>query len=257
MSRVYLTADAMVYLASTGSDTTGDGSIGNPWATATKAYEYAKRNLDLAGQWKVIVNLKDNMSGAWIFKGDLTGAEGDDSFMIRGINTNRNCLFIGSYLIEEGAKVRIRYMAVQPDVNGNVWTVTDGVFLFGDINLNICNGGVISNAVGPRSKVRALDQCTLVGIGSCHHVFISEDRAQTELAVAMDVAGAPTWTGAFCQGDLGGMIDGTGFVNAGGGYPTGPRYTACQFGIVWTGGSGGPNFYPGSSAGNANTGFYA
>lgn len=47
--RTKLTADANYYISTTGSDTTGDGSIGNPWATPQHGVNVVAVTLDAAG----------------------------------------------------------------------------------------------------------------------------------------------------------------------------------------------------------------
>lgn len=79
--RHILTADTTYYVATTGNDTTGVGSVGNPWATLQKAYNYVTSAIDFAG-FDVIIQLADGtyaQSGrslsaddAWVGGGNLT-----------------------------------------------------------------------------------------------------------------------------------------------------------------------------------------
>ena len=46
--RTILTEDTTFYVATTGSDSTGDGSSGNPWATLQHAWDHLAATLDLA-----------------------------------------------------------------------------------------------------------------------------------------------------------------------------------------------------------------
>ena len=55
--RIVLTADTILYVDVAGNDTTGNGSIGNPWKTIRNAYAYVLNWLDLAGHW-VVIQLK-------------------------------------------------------------------------------------------------------------------------------------------------------------------------------------------------------
>jgi len=55
--RIVLTADTILYVDVAGNDTTGNGSIGNPWRTIQYAYNYVLNWLDLANHW-VVIQLK-------------------------------------------------------------------------------------------------------------------------------------------------------------------------------------------------------
>jgi hypothetical protein len=64
----------------------------------------------------------------------------------------------------------------------------------------------------------------------------------------LTVSGSPAWTTGFVQADLGGMIDATNSTITAAA-ASGPRYNVGSLGIVFTGGSGGANFFPGNSNG--------
>jgi hypothetical protein len=64
-----LTANRTYYVATTGNDTTGDGSSGNPWLTITKALDYVARNLFLAG-YTVKIQLADGTYNGATVNGD-------------------------------------------------------------------------------------------------------------------------------------------------------------------------------------------
>lgn len=57
-ARELLTANTTYYVSTTGSDSTGDGSSGLPWATIQYAYDYIVKNLDVAG-YTVTIQLAD------------------------------------------------------------------------------------------------------------------------------------------------------------------------------------------------------
>lgn len=50
VGRTLLTVDTTFYVATTGSDTTGDGSVGSPWATLQHASDTIANKLDLSGK---------------------------------------------------------------------------------------------------------------------------------------------------------------------------------------------------------------
>jgi hypothetical protein len=56
--RVRLAAALSLYVATTGNDTTGDGSVGAPWATIQKAIDYTVDTYDFNG-YEVTINVAD------------------------------------------------------------------------------------------------------------------------------------------------------------------------------------------------------
>jgi hypothetical protein len=59
-TRELLTANRTYYVATTGNDTTGDGSSGNPWATIQHAYNIIVATLDTAG-YTVTIQVADGI----------------------------------------------------------------------------------------------------------------------------------------------------------------------------------------------------
>lgn len=57
--RTVLTANTTFYVATTGSDNTGDGSSGNPWATVQHAFDWIGANIDAAG-FDLTIQLADS-----------------------------------------------------------------------------------------------------------------------------------------------------------------------------------------------------
>jgi hypothetical protein len=56
--RTVLTEDTTFYVATTGNDSTGDGSSGNPWATLQHSNDVICQTLDLNG-WNVLIQIAD------------------------------------------------------------------------------------------------------------------------------------------------------------------------------------------------------
>ena len=71
---------------------------------------------------------------------------------------------------------------------------------------------------------------------------------------AVTLNGTPAYGSGFAEVDVGGIIVCPGLTFSGS--ATGPRYAANTNGVIQTNG-GGPNFFPGSSAGTTNNGLYS
>ncbi len=52
--RTILTSDGTFFVATTGSDTTGNGTVGNPWATGQHAVDFITNNIDGGGHYVII-----------------------------------------------------------------------------------------------------------------------------------------------------------------------------------------------------------
>jgi hypothetical protein len=255
--RTTLSADVTYYVADTGSDATGDGSAGNPWRNISKAYTYARDNLDLAGH-TVWVQLPAHLSGQWnLLHGALTGAIGGRSFIVNGDPNNPTVYLmsgeaVGAELIAvfDGAALTVQGTGLTVP-NGIALVASNGTILFGHVLLNAA--AIHLDAASPQALIQAIGDYYIVGVGPLVNIHaVAEDHGQIALPVHVTIAGTPTWNSTFAQGDLGGMVDGTSFSYSGTAY--GKRYNASGNGIVFTGGSGGPNFFPGDTAGTTGTG---
>ncbi len=87
-NRISLTANANFYVATTGSDTTGDGSSGNPWKTLPHAYSVLYAGYDLRG-YSATIHVADGLypQGMTVF-GRLLGQRAYYDLNILGNLTN-------------------------------------------------------------------------------------------------------------------------------------------------------------------------
>lgn len=74
--RTRLTADTDYHVATTGSDTTGDGSVGGPWATISKAVSFVEDEIDCNG-FQPRIKVADGDYPEYLQLGNLTGLSGD------------------------------------------------------------------------------------------------------------------------------------------------------------------------------------
>lgn len=82
-----LTANRTYFIATTGNDTTGNGSSGTPWATIAKARDYIGRNLFLAG-YTVELKLADGAYEGVVANGDGLPHINGGYVWIHGNDTN-------------------------------------------------------------------------------------------------------------------------------------------------------------------------
>ena len=161
----------------------------------------------------------------------------------------------------DGAKVAVNNLTLRSSGSGGFICLCSN----GTINIGIASGtgsgtvyfGAAGNAIldaaAPTSRIRTVCDYTVLSENS-NTFAVSEDHAQIELSSVMNISGSPSMTNAWVQGDLGGMIEATGFSYVSGS-PTGVRYKSILNGIVFTGlGTAPATFFPGSVAGSASTG---
>lgn len=91
--RTLLTSDATYYVATTGNDSTGDGSSGSPWATIQHAIDYLVEYIDL-GVYDATIQLAD---GTYTDSGnELKAVNGSGTVTIQGNTGDEESVIINS-----------------------------------------------------------------------------------------------------------------------------------------------------------------
>lgn len=258
--RTMLAANLDWYVSAAGSNAS-PGTKALPFADPAYAYQLAQRTLDLGGQYTITCHLVGEFNNvAWSFTGPLTGWLGPRSFIIQGSGPQtivRGVAGGAAFMAANFGGVQCRNLKVAPGAGGFGFLA---MALSGGIFVDDCHG----DTNGGHAMVDACGTgCTIVvtnftvnafgpGIG---YVAVAEDQANIVLTGHWTFNGTPFWTSAFCQADLGGMIDASGFVRTG--QANGVRFNAIPPGVVFTGlGTGQPDFFPGSSPGNGASPWY-
>jgi hypothetical protein len=147
--RTRLTANTTYYVATTGNDTTGDGTSGTPWATIQKAYNYICASLDLAG-YAVTIQLADGTyTGATAFSQPWTGG---GSVTIQGntantggnysviISCSTTCFSVDTTL---PGSLSILYLKMQTTAASLISHTGIGTIIIHQINFGACTGNHI------------------------------------------------------------------------------------------------------------------
>lgn len=257
--RLMLTANTTVYVnCATGNDS-NPGTAALPFATPYKAYTHVQQTYDLAG-YIVTAQLQTSCSEVvTTVYGPLVGAKGAGSFIFQGQVGSPNVIAIeatGTYAFlffaQQDAQFTVQWMRLK-SVNGGAILVGQGVVNVGNVYWDAA-GHSHMDAAGPRSIINSFGNNTVLITGNTNIHAVAEDHALITMAQHTEFSACPAFYTAFVQGDLGGMIDATGFT-WGNGCPQGKRFNAISNGIVFTGtGSAPANFFPGSVAGTVNTG---
>ncbi len=131
MWREKLTAHRHVYVATTGSDTTGDGTAGNPWATVQYAFDYARDYIDF-GDFTWAIHVADGTYNEYVqIPTKIVGTTASPFCLIGNNDTPANCVLGG-----------IRSNQLGPGCMISGFKLTQGPCLDGD-------GGEIGIGDGP------------------------------------------------------------------------------------------------------------
>ena len=188
MCRVILTQASTYYVASSGSDVTGDGSSGNPWATLSKANHFLQTNIDFGGQR---VDLILQSSGTYVTSQDANnnvdwgGYIGGGTLSIHALTTlSTNFIVtdapaafqaIFTFTRQSATNVRISQLTMQPVSNSA-----------GAVNVNAAINVIVGPSLGD-------------GIASAYNLDLSSTAV-----------GSNSWTGYGVQGGCGGILTVTG-----------------------------------------------
>ena len=112
MSRIMLTGPTTFYIATTGNDTTGDGSSGNPWATPGGACDRLLVGYDLAGQVCTLQLADGTYTSSTQLFGMLVGQRSADHLLIKGNYSNPYACIIRptsgyAFSVDKGAQCTI------------------------------------------------------------------------------------------------------------------------------------------------------
>ena len=254
MGRIKLGANTTFYVATTGNDSTGNGTSGAPWLTKQHAYNVLQANYDL-NNFQATVQIADgSYTDVLVAFGPLLGQNSSVIFSGDAV-TPDNCLTTapsgsaGCYSIGGGAAVQIQgQKLVATAGNGNAITTGGGGLAY---FLN-CDFGACATAhlfAGDYSQIVCIGNYTISG-GAVNHA-ISQGTILINDGTLTTLVGTPAFSDAYARASECGVVD---FRSATfSGAATGPRYDVNTNGVINTGG-GGASFLPGNSSGVSATG---
>lgn len=247
-SRIRLTTATTFYVSFTGSDVTGTGSIGNPWATCQNAWNQLVANYDLGGNQVTILRQNStSYTDPTTCFGLLTGQQQAIIFDASG-SGNVTVTTSGSvcYLSDGGADITIQNQKLVCSGN-NVLYATHGSRL--NHQLNNFGATPDSHLIADRNgQLNSIGNYTISGAAGSHVVVSS--GANADMSSAVTLSGTPAIT-TFVSATECGVINASSASFTGS--ATGVRYSAALNGVINTGG-GGASFFPGNSGGSTATG---
>jgi len=266
--RVRLTANLDVYVATTGSDTSGDGSSGNPWATIQHAVTYIATTIDLNGFAATVHVSAGTYAAGCAVNSPFVGDTGSVGVTILGDETGTysnvliNSTEASCFTVTGGAKLSVRGFKLQSagsstPASGHAFNVAQNSSLnYGHINFGACAQSQVFISL---SSVAVITQSCVISGGATIHLeiaSISQIIAPTAGGNTITLTGTPAFSNVFVLCREMALVSITSADLTFSGSATGVRYFVTGNSLIDTNGSGA-NYFPGSTAGStANGGLY-
>jgi hypothetical protein len=262
-SRTFLTAHKYVYISPTGSDTTGDGTNANPWATLQYAWDTIQAFTDYAG-FQVTCQMADGTyHGSLEAAGVSIGATQTGAFIVRGNVSNNAAVVLNvtgdnALTAYASASFTVQHLTVMSTTSGGeggagIAATYGGVVIIGPgVVFGACSGNHMYATAG--GSIIATAGYTISAGAQAHaeastggYIELSEEGGPT---YAITLTGTPNFSNAFAIAYMGNLASSN---NTFSGAATGPKYLAELNGVIFTGGKS-VNYFPGSVAGTTSTG---
>jgi hypothetical protein len=245
--RIRLTANTTFYVSTTGNDTTGDGSVANPFRTAQKASDLLQQKYDLAGFVATIARAGGTYTDGVVVKGRYLGAAGKESVVFDIVSTSVTVSSTAScYLGQDGAAFTVKNQTLSSGSGYGIISIGSSIAHQGN-NFGICANAHLCGT--DSGFITSTGPYTVSG-NAPNHILASVNGC-----VSSSVLATLTGTPAFSSSYAGAAQNGT--INAAGstftGSATGLRYAASTNGVIDTN-TGGASFFPGSTPGTTTTG---
>lgn len=254
-TRTKLTTSTTYYIATTGNDSTGNGTSGNPWLTIQHAVGYLQQNIDLGGQ-SVTISVADGTyaAGATIFQ-PFTGS---GNVTIQGdVSTPANCIISTTsqapFTIANKAIVSIEgFKLTTTAAHGIVADSGCVIDLIGAMEYGACGGSsthIVSQSAGSLINISA--NYKISGAAACHFQITNSAQINTTASNTVTITGTPAFSQAFVQTTAcaSGLLENQTYS----GSATGVRYNTTLNAVINTGG-GGASYFPGNSSGTTASG---
>lgn len=246
----YLTESLNVYISPSGSNVTGDGSQGNPWATMQYAYDWVVRNINLNGYDANINMAAGTYTEAFVNFVDQEGA-GYINF-VGDIVTPSNVLVqvAGTCMQNYAGKIGVSGMKFVATAGWGLYSAQRSeIYTRGPVEFGACTRGHVTAQWG--ALLRFNVDYTINGSAPYH--MMTETGGRIFLSsITTTLVGTPAFSSAFARsGGCGNIYRAGSQVYSGA--ATGTRYSAVMCGTIYVGGQGS-DYFPGSVAGSTATG---
>lgn len=247
-----LSGNTDFYVATSGNDTTGDGSSGAPWATVQKAIDTLTGKYDFAG-FTGTVNVANGTYPA--FQNSLPV---DGKLIISG-----NVSSPSSVIISSSGDCISSFNSSVFSIRGLKMVSSGGLCLYARVGGKIAIIGPVDFGSAASGHIGCQDTGSYVGItssytisGGCvNHFNCNFGQAQISIAgpITVTISGTPALSDRFARAADLGLINLFGGVTFSGSMSGGSKYVAVGNAVIDTGGAG-IGFFPGAGAGSTSEG---
>jgi hypothetical protein len=238
-----------------GSDTTGNGSSGAPWATLQYAYNWIQAHIDFAGYTVTIQMADGTYSAGLIASGTPIGATSETPIIVQGnmptpTNVTINVAGTDAISATGGATLQVQglhLIATGTDSDG-LSAFFAGAIYFQNVDFGPCSVAHVD--AGGGGAVSAFGNYRISGGAAIHFWAQSGGYIGTpDAGITITLSGTPNFSDAFAVATTGGQIESNYATVFAGSGATGIRYNANTNGVISTNG-GGPHYFPGSVEGS-------
>jgi hypothetical protein len=253
ISRTALSAPTTFYVATTGNNVTGNGTIGAPWQTIQFAYEFLQRYYDTRG-YNVTIQCADGTYTAGLtVSGPLLG--GGVLQLTGNTTTPANCIITATssdcFSFQYGANIALGGF--------KCISITSGYHVNCGNNATVdINGKMEYAAVGAGSAVHIYSHDGgRVNINANYTISAGTGWHWNCISGGLSVVGTITLTGTPAFSNAFAQTTSIGYIGCGGvtfsGAATGIRYSIASNSVINTA-AGGATFLPGNAGGSAASG---
>jgi len=252
--RTRLATNTTFYASNTGNDSTGDGTVGNPWATMAHAIAVVYQSYDANGatvtiKWNAAVTNTENL----IINGPMVGVGLPSNFVLDFNSQTMSPSATADCIIAQmNALVSIQNVILTNTHSAGCLTAQYGG------QIQIAAGVTFGSATGANhilaqvgGRVTSSANYTITG-SAASHVNCNDNGIAVMLGGATTtITGTPAFSLAFIFCNSNGFFGWTAATFSGA--ATGSRYSASLNGVIFTNGAGA-TYFPGNSAGSTSTG---
>jgi len=252
-TRIALSGNTSYYVATTGSDSTGNGTSGNPWATIQHAVTYIAALIDLRGYTATIYVADGTYTQGVVISGPFVGQ--GNVHIIGDSATPANCIISTTssncFLVQECGVVNIEGFKLQTTTSGSgvLAGAAGQINIVGPMNFGACADTHIG-CNGAGSSVTINTNYTISGSAQSHW---SAQLGMSEIFVfsnTITITGTPAFSTAFAFIRDSVLTCGSLTFT---GSATGTRFSVSQNGVIDCGTSS-LTYFPGSLAGSITSG---
>jgi hypothetical protein len=249
-----------LYVATSGNDTTGDGTASKPFLTIQKAYNFAQQTYNLNGHTLTIHVADGTYLGSLQAAGPITGTTGPGGVQIIGNTTTpANCYVItsgnvpcfygsgGAQFYVDGFRIGIGGATT---IIGCIWATGNGTAISVGTHIHYAGAVNSANIKSDVSGTVIMRGCVIENASFGYHLYASAGQIYSAgVSDTIICQGTPAFGGA-CASVTYGYI-GTLLLSVSG-FAVGKKYEANNLAWLNTYGSGA-NYFPGDSAGTIGT----